>query len=418
VIRHSLFLTGAVAMCCLALSGCGPSAPTSTNDYVLISQPSFVKEWDVQLPMHAGDSVKGIYFLDGTVHVLTNKNYDHAVKGDSGALLYNQEIGSPDSLLTGGPVLVTNGIVFPTAHTLEVYTRDGDFVRSIDVKYNITNQAVGNHNYVYIGMDFNQGCLAQVDVTQPIDPVQWEFLTFGSVDGPVGISDNTIFCGSEDGKVRSCLEDRSPFWPLLTDSAFDTGSKIVSGVAVDGHSVYCSTLSGTFFCLDKNSGKVKWKYFSGDPLEFGPQITDTTVYQYVPSLGLTALEKTKKMTLGDEETVEESPVHSPKWSLGSAGRVLGEDDQFVYVVLGRPDTTRGVAAVDKETGKIKFRTHRRDLAFITSQPKGAMIYGVTVNGLVVALKPVSEPGSYGEIAENLVPESSVASLDGLTAHVR
>jgi outer membrane protein assembly factor BamB len=187
---------------------------------------------------------------------------------------------------------------------------------------------------------------------------------------------------------------------------------------VDGHSVYCSTLSGTFFCLDKNSGKVKWKYFSGDPLEFGPQITDTTVYQYVPSLGLTALEKTKKMTLGDEETVEESPVHSPKWSLGSAGRVLGEDDQFVYVVLGRPDTTRGVAAVDKETGKIKFRTHRRDLAFITSQPKGAMIYGVTVNGLVVALKPVSEPGSYGEIAENLVPESSVASLDGLTRHVR
>jgi putative pyrroloquinoline-quinone binding quinoprotein len=418
VIRHSLFLTGAVAMCCLAISGCGPSAPSTTNDYVLISQPSFVKEWDVQLPMHAGDSVKGIYFLDGTVHVLTNKNYDHAVKGDSGALLYNQEIGSPDSLLAGGPVLITNGIVFPTAHTLEVYTRDGDFVRSIDVKYNITNQAVGNHNYVYVGLDFNQGCLAQVDVTQPIDPVQWEFLTFGPVDGPVGISDNVVFCGSEDGKVRGCLEDRSPFWPLLTDSAFDTGSKVVSGVAVDGRSVYCSTLSGTFFCLDKNSGKVRWKYFSGDPLESGPQITDTAVYQYVPSLGLTALEKTKKMTLGDEETVEESPVHSPKWSLGSAGRVLGEDDQFVYVVLGRPETTRGVAAVDKETGKIKFRTHRRDLAFITSQPKGAMIYGVTVNGLVVALKPVAEPGSYGEIAENLVPENSVASLDGLTAHVR
>ena len=37
------------------------------------------------------------------VHVLTNKNYDHAVKGDSGDLLYNFEIGSPDNTLVGGP---------------------------------------------------------------------------------------------------------------------------------------------------------------------------------------------------------------------------------------------------------------------------------------------------------------------------
>ncbi len=418
MIRHSLFLTGALVICCIMINGCGQSAAPTANDYVLISQPSFVKQWDVQLPMHAGDSVKGIYFVDGNVHVLTDKNYDHAVKGDSGELLYNQEIGTPDSLLNGGPVLITNGIVFPTQHTLEIYTRDGVFVRSIDLKYNITNQAVGNHNYVYVGLDFNQGCLAQVDVTQQYDPVQWEFLTFGSVDGPVGISDNVIFSGSEDGKARACLEDRSPAWPLLVDSAFDTQSKIVSGVAVDGRSVYCSTLAGTFYCLDKVSGKLKWQYFSGEPLEFGPQLTDTTVYQYVPGLGLTALEKTKKLVLGDEETVDESPVHTPKWSLRSAGRILAEDDQFVYVVFGRPDQMRGLAAVDKQTGKIKFMTHRRDLAFVTCQPKAAMIYGVTVNGLVVAMKPVLEPGSYGEIAENSVPESSPASLDGLTAHVR
>jgi outer membrane protein assembly factor BamB len=418
VIRHSLFLTGAVVMCCTMIGGCGPSGPSTANDYVLISQPSFVKQWDVQLPMHAGDSVKGIYFVDGVVHVLTNKNYDHAVKGDSGELLYNQEIGTPDSLLAGGPVLVTNGIVFPTAHTLELYTRDGIFVRSIDVKYNITNQAVANHNYVYVGMDFNQGCLAQVDVTQEFDPVQWEYLTFGPVDGPVSISDNVIFCGSEDGKLRACLEDRTPAWPLLAGSAFDTLSKIVSGVAVDGRSVYCSTLSGTFFCLDKVSGKLRWQYFSGEPLESGPQVTDTAVYQYVPGLGLTALDKTKKMMLGDQETVDESPVHSPKWSLGSAGRILAEDDQFVYVVLGRPETTRGVAAVDKQTGKIKFRTHRRDLAFVTCQPKAAMIYGATADGLVVAMQPVTEPGSYGEIAENSAPDISVPLLNGLTAHVR
>ena len=84
------------------------------------------------------------------------------------------------------------------------------------------------------------------------------------------------------------------------------------------------------------------------------------------------------MVLGDQETVDEAPFHSPKWSLGSAGRILDEDDQYVYVVLGRPDQVRGLAAVDKQTGQIKYRTHRRDLAFVACQPKAAMIYGVTV----------------------------------------
>ena len=414
MIRHSFFLTVAVAMGCLLVSGCNPNAAAPpASDFQLISKPSFVKVWDVQLPLHSGDTVRGIYYLDGTVHVLTDMNFDHAVKGDSGDLLYRNEIGTPDNNLTGGPTLVTNGIVFPTTHTLELFSRSGDFERSIEVKYGITNQAVGNHNDVYVGLDFNRGCLAQVDVTQEISPVQWTFLTFGPVDGPVGISDNVIYAGSEDGNVRACLDDRTPFWPLLTDAAFNTQSKIVSGIAVDSHSCYCATLSAKFYCLDKNNGKLKWQYFAGQPLEFTPQVTDSMVYQYVPGQGLVAIEKTQKMTLADQTTVDESPFHTPKWNLRAAGRILAEDEQYVYVVLGPPNETRGLAAVDKQTGKVEYHSTRRDLAFVTCQPKAELIYGVTKTGLVVAIKPVSEPGSYGEIVQNSGP-----SLDGLAAHVR
>ena len=139
----------------------------------------------------------------------------------------------------------------------------GNFVRSIDVKYSITNQAVGNHNYVYFGLDFHKGCLAQADVTQDIDPIQWEYLTNGAVDGPVGISDNVVYSGSEDGKVRSCLEDKTPSWPLLPDSAFDTQSQILSGIAVDSRSCYCATTSGTFFCRGQSQRPAEMAVFRG-----------------------------------------------------------------------------------------------------------------------------------------------------------
>jgi hypothetical protein len=403
-------------MFCTMIGGCGESSTaTPKSSFVLIAQPSFVKAWDVQLPLHSGDSVRGIYFLEGTVHVLTNKNYDHAVKGDSGDLLYENEIGTPDTFLSGGPTPVTNGIVFPTGHTLELYTRDGKFMRSIDVKYNITNQAVGDpgRNYVYVGMDLQRGSLAQVDVTQDIDPVQWTFLTFGAVDGPVALSDNVVYCASEDGSVRACLDDRTPFWPLLPNSTFSTGSRIYSGVAVDSGNCYFSTGAGELYCIDKNNGKLKWQYFADAELDFSPQVTDTAVYQYVPGQGLAAIDKTKKITMADHEVVDEVPFHTPRWVLKGAGRVLAEDDQFVYVGLGRPNQVRGLAAVDKQTGAIAFRTHRRDLVFITADPKGTMFYGVTNGGLVVAIKPVPSPGSYGEIALASQPQNH-----GLIPHVR
>jgi hypothetical protein len=49
VTRHSLFLAGAIASFCLILGGCQPKTATyrQRNDFVLISDPSFVKAWDV-----------------------------------------------------------------------------------------------------------------------------------------------------------------------------------------------------------------------------------------------------------------------------------------------------------------------------------------------------------------------------------
>ena len=221
------------------------------------------------------------------------------------------------------------------------------------------------------------------------------------------------------GRLRcACSEDRSPFWPLLTNDAFDTQSKIISAVAVNNSGCYCATTAGQLYCLDKNSGKLKWQYFAGEPLTTGPQLTDTTVYQYVPNVGLTAIDKTTKMTLGNQEVTEESPFHSPRWKLPNASRILAEDDRYVYVVLGTPDEMRGLAAVDKQTGHIAFRTHRRNLIFAASQPKASLIYAVTRAGLVVALKPTLQPGSYGEIAGNFPPDHSLPSLDGWPAHVR
>jgi outer membrane protein assembly factor BamB len=408
VIRKSSFLVAAVATLCGMFAGCQSSNENQESPFVTISQPSFVQAWDLHVPMHAGDSVRGIYYLDGAVHVLSAQNYDQAVKGESGELLYRNQVGTPDVSFHGAPTLVRDGIVFPTNHTLEYYTRSGNFVRSVDVKYNITNQAIGsNHDdSVYVGLDFNQGCLAQVDVTQDILPVQWTFLTFGEIGGAVGLSDGVIYCGSEDGKVRACLEDRTPVWTLLSpDDAFDTQSKVFGSIAVDNAYCYCSTDSGKVLCLDKNTGKLQWQFFSGQPLMTGPQVSDSGVYQYVPTQGLVAIDKSDKLTLGDQESVA-SPLRTARWTLANGLRVLSEDETYLYVTLATGGRSVGLAAVDKQTGQIAFQTQRTDIQFLTSQPKAALIYGATRSGLLVAFKPTLQPGSYGQLVDSQSPGSN------------
>lgn len=414
MIRNPLILACIVGMSCLLISGCHETEQTvQQNDFVLISKPSFVKAWDVQVPIHNGDSIKGIYYIDGNIHVLTSMNFDHAVKGDSGELLYRNQIGTPDMSLSGGPTLVSGGIVFPTTHTLELYTRAGNPMRSIDVKYNITNQAVGHENYVYVGMDFNQGCLAQVDVTQQISPVQWTFMTFGTVDGPIAVSNGVVYCASEDGKVRAAQEDRTPYWVTLPDDAYDTQSKVVSGVAVDHDNCYCATTDGKVIALNKDNGKLRWEYYSSQPLEFAPQVSDSGVYQYVPNVGLVALDKTQKVVIDGQPTSDEAPFHTAKWTLKYGATVLAEDDQYLYVTLGAPDHFRGLCVVDKQTGHLIFQSHRRDLIYVTAQPKGGLIYGITRRGLLIAFKPEFEPGTYGEVVMN-----TPSAVNGLSPHVR
>jgi outer membrane protein assembly factor BamB len=378
---------------CLA-AGCNNNN-AAQNPVSLVTKPSFVKTWDVRLPLHAGDSITGIYLLDGVVHVVTSQNYDHAVKADGGQLLFLNQIGSADAGLKGGPTEVGDGYAFATTHTLEIFSRDGAFERSVDLGYNITSAPAGDQSFVFLGLDQGGGRFAEVDLTKTYNVINWEVMTFGTVDGAAALADHVVFFGSEDGALRSCLYDRTLYWPLLEDSKFTTGGKIYGDVLVDSKNCYFGSSDGTFYAIERETGKVRWQYFAGPPLEASPQQSDTSIYQYVSGKGLVALDKTRKLVITADESLNEDPGRSPRWVEPNATTFLAEDGQNTYVAEGR----RGrLVALDNKTGQILFTSSKHNnLAFVTADPKTATIYGVTRDGVVMAVQPVLTPGSYGEV---------------------
>jgi hypothetical protein len=117
-------------------------------------------------------------------------------------------------------------------------------------------------------------------------------------------------------------------------------------------------------------------------------VTAQTVYLPVPGKGLVALAKT-----------EGKFFREPLWINGQATRLLAEDATFAYVRL----RGNALAALDRKTGEVAFRSDRTDIDFFASNNRDGLIYSATKDGRVVAIRPVLRGGTFGELVSAEAP---------------
>lgn len=405
--RTGLSLIGSVCILFAVMTGCN-NQETSTSlpsgHVVQITTSCFVKSWQTQLRMTKGESVRDIYLDGEALHIETDQNFDHSLRTGSGELQFFNQVGDPEIQTRGGPAFVQDGFVIARGQQLFLYSRDGRMQRAIDLGYTITNQPVSvspGKSLVIVGLDESGGRVAEVDVSRDVDPVQWEIMTNGPVDGAVAVTAGGIYAGSEDGKVRAFADDRTPMWPLLDGSAFKAGGPIDSAVRGESpdlksgepHNVYFGATDGVLYCVDCNNGKLRWRYFAGTPLETPPQITLSSVYEYVPGKGLVAIDRVHKVTLPDGTAADVDPFPQPRWTVRYAKSFVAEDDQYTYAL----STTSSLLALDKQTGALVFQSHLKGLRAVAVNLKSSTIYAATRSGVVMAIQPVLSPGSYGEV---------------------
>jgi hypothetical protein len=144
------------------------------------------------------------------------------------------------------------------------------------------------------------------------------------------------------------------------------------------------------------SGKIKWQYYSQQPLTVAPVVTATTVYQAVPNVGLVCLDKTSGKYNRDA-----------KWVALGVVQILSEDAQNVYALL----EDKRIVALDKTTGLERFASERRDFAVFATNTKDSTIFAATKNGIVYAITPVLKPGATGELVLDERRMDSVAAAN-------
>jgi outer membrane protein assembly factor BamB len=375
------------------IGGCktGPKGPTGPET---LPAQGFIESWRNPLALK-NDELSRLYLMGDTIFAYSGKNTVYVLNSRGGDLKHIDPLGGTPGEVRR-PVSLPDRIIYPKRSSLEIFTTTGRSLGMLDLEHSIRSPAEGAGKYVYVGLDYPQGGrLAQIDLSRRYNNISWEVHTGAGVSAKPIVYQETIYAGTEEGNVYALNATREAVWSL-PNGIFKTEGPITADLAADDYGLYVASTDSKLYCLDRGSGKIRWRFFGGSPLDTAPIPTSDSVYQYVKGMGLVAIDKTS----GDFD-------RKPRWISAGAVQFLSQDDQNVYV-LG---SEGHILALDKKTGNAKFRSRRKDLTMFATNTADSTIYAATKEGLVLAIKPVLTPGAVGTIVKSDEVWEQIASAD-------
>jgi len=334
------------------------------------------------------DEIRALFLRDNTLFAYSQRNRVTAMSAADGRPLYAIDV-LPDGVHLKPPILIKDGqVAFPAGSSIEVYTKAGKFVESADTKRSIRSGGTVLENTVYLGLDYPAGGrLAAIDLTRKFDRARWETMTRSGISSTPTIYQNLVYFADEGGSVYAVSEDKQPAW-ALPHSAFQTDGRIVADLKADDGGVYIASMDTKLYCVETASGRLRWQYYSSQPLVESPVVTADTVYQAVPNVGVAAIDK-----------VNGQMNRQAKWVVKGATRFISQDDKHCYLV----GPNQQILACDRASGEVKFKSKRQDLVAFAINTKNAMIFASTRDGDVMAIQPVTTPGTVGTLTLAPVP---------------
>lgn len=394
--------------------GCNHPSPPVDETPRQLPKNSFTRQWATELHNGEDDPVTAVHLSDQFVFAYRRGGTSAVMDRATGRLLHVDQPRDGNNRLHP-PVVLKNRIVYPTTTFLEVFDLEGRYIphpmRPSDelegpfsqaLNFVIRSDAVGTGKMLFLGGDFSgSGRAVELDLARPYIPAVWTLMTPGaSISSAPALMKDVVYVAAENGQVMAVqIDTRAPLWPL-PNGVFETRGGITGNLAIDNTGLYFSSTDTKLYCLAAATGRIKWQYFGGAPLRQGPVLTKDAVYQSIPGTGVAALNK------GDQAANGRTGFNrEPRWVSAEGVQFLAEDDQYAYL----RSSGNAVIAVDKQSGQTRFRSQRPDLSAFATNTKDGLIYVATSGGRVMAVKPVFQAGSVGELVLAPAPQQQIAA---------
>ena len=358
-----------VVIGCLGGSGnFGPAADLKNQDItdiplVVLEKSQLRQVWPaVQLPLNQDRILKRIYYNNGSIYALSDRNQLFAVEAQTGNLIWSRQLPSPQAVCSEVNFYENDLLLVISDTLLQIRHTDGEVTVEKKFKFPVTTNAARTVTSYFAGShDKNFYCLDFADGT-----TIWRNVCQARPVGRVTVDVEKVFFVTEDNMLYvSNTERRKLLWQ---HQAFGR----LPGAVVDQRQCYLPSGDTGLYCFDKIMGDLQWKYLCGGALGELPVVTGTGVYQYVEQKSLLCLEKQADSENG-----------RLRWELDRGRCLLSENGAISYCLT----LDNEIAVMDNATGRAVTRFYVAGVDLFVQNDKDTRIILASEGGKVVVLQP-------------------------------
>jgi|GEM_PF-848835 len=343
--------------------------------------------WFYRIPLGGGVGVAELFFHRGRVYVIDSANVLWSLSGNNGTILWSVRLGEPH-LSTPRAQFYADRLVFMVGNTfMEISEGDGVIRKEMVLKVPVATTAARSEDRIFVGStDDKFYCLRYQDGI-----TLWNNHCQGEPSGSVSIAGEKVYFVTQENRLFvSALKKRRLVWDFAANGA-------MPGVVVDGAECFVPSKDTTLYCLESDSGRVRWKYLSGGSLRELPTVTADAVYQPVFQKSLLCLNRER-----DPNDVDGSPL---RWEVDKGQCFLSQHGQQTYVMTHAHELT----VVDSDSGARQVGFFVPAMDFFAQNNEHGAIYMASEGGVIVAIKPVGEQIGSGRISEEALEAEEVTS---------
>ncbi len=351
------FLSGAST----AVWGASTSHWLLTED--LLDSAGLTLVWQTMLPVKKAEKLETLVLLEGRLYVRSSENYMWSIDQKGGDVIFSRSIAPKGFPILGWNAYGDRLITVIDNQLIELDRELGKQVRSSNLEISIIAPPVRNSVCFF-------ACAAdrRVHAFEPKNLVpQYEMAAKNEplITSVLANEDMVVF-GTEAGNVVATAPDApKKLWQ------FNAPEAIAGSVVRDGQSFYFASKDTNVFRIDasgNNEAVLTWKFQAEAVLDRSPRVTSTTVYQYAPGRGVTAIDKQTGQAI---------------WALPEGVELLAEASRRAYVVT----KFNTLAVMHNGVGKQLHWVNFKPITHYASNTVDGCIYVADNQGRVACLKP-------------------------------
>ncbi len=239
--------------------------------------------WQFNLPTAKGETLDEMILCGNRLCALSSANYLTCLNKADGNVMFAGSI-APEGLPAVDLRTYKDELITMVGKNLIEIGSDferGKTTTKIDTA--VVCPVARNTSFYYIaGADKRIRALNAVDKVKKFEVAAENGSDITSV---IAEDEFVVFATKAGNVIRIAADKPAKVWQ------FDAAGGVIGPVVHDATSLYFACRDTCIYCIDLSKGRLLWKYQTQGILNSAPQLGNKMLYQYVPDMGLAAIDK-------------------------------------------------------------------------------------------------------------------------------